>query len=547
MSTTSTTRPGGGFSGGPRGAPGGPVLELRGITKEYGGHRVLNGISLSVGVGEIHALVGENGAGKSTLMNILFGMPVIHETGGYGGDVLLDGAPVRFMAPAEAMAAGIGMVHQEFMLLPGFRVAENIKLNREPTRRNLLSRIAGRGLERLDIAAMRADARRALDRVGLSIDEWMPVAGLPVGHMQFLEIAREVDKQALRLLIFDEPTAVLTETEAARLLQSMRAFADAGIAVLFITHRLDEVKAVADRMTVLRDGEVVGTPDPRSTSVVRIAELMVGRPAMAVAHRSGPAEGAAVTLACEGLRVAMPGEPVEGVTLSIREGEIFGIGGLAGHGKLGIANGVMGLYPATGRVLLRGEPLPLNDPRGALRRGLAFVSEDRRGVGLLPDESIELNIALSALEAQGRFLHRFPIPALRPLDRRALRDHAQEMIRRLDVRTTGAAQQVRRLSGGNQQKVCLARAMTLRPRVLFVNEPTRGIDVGAKERVLEILAGLNRDEGVTLVVTSSELAELRAICDRIAIVYHGRVAAILRPDAPDAQFGLAMAGETAAA
>ncbi|HEU4765668.1 MAG TPA: sugar ABC transporter ATP-binding protein [Candidatus Eisenbacteria bacterium] len=545
MSTTSTTRPGG-FPGGRQG-PGGPVLELRDITKEYGGNRVLKGISLSVGVGEIHALVGENGAGKSTLMNILFGMPVIHETGGYGGDVLLDGAPVRLTTPAEAMAAGLGMVHQEFMLLPGFRVAENIKLNREPTRRNLLSRIAGRGLERLDIAAMRADARRALDRVGLSIDEWLPVAGLPVGHMQFLEIAREVDKQALRLLIFDEPTAVLTETEAARLLQSMRAFADAGIAVLFITHRLDEVKAVADRMTVLRDGEVVGTPDPRSTSVVRIAELMVGRPAMAVAHRRGPVEGAAVTLALEGLRVAMPGEPVEDVTLSVREGEIFGIGGLAGHGKLGIANGVMGLYPATGRVLLRGEPLPLNDPRGALRRGLAFVSEDRRGVGLLPDESIELNIALSALEAQGRFLHRFPIPALRPLDQKALREHALEMIRRLDVRTTGAAQQVRRLSGGNQQKVCLARAMTLRPRVLFVNEPTRGIDVGAKERVLEILAGLNRDDGVTLVVTSSELAELRAICDRIAIVYHGRVAAVLPPDAPDARFGLAMAGETAAA
>jgi simple sugar transport system ATP-binding protein len=280
---------------------------------------------------------------------------------------------------------------------------------------------------------------------------------------------------------------------------------------------------------------------------VRIAELMVGRPAMTVAHRRGPAAGAAIALSCEGLRVQMPGEPVEDVALAIREGEIFGIGGLAGHGKLGIANGVMGLYPATGRVQLRGEPLPLNDPRGALHRGLAFVSEDRRGVGLLPDESVELNIALSALEAQGRFLHRFPIGALRPLDHKALRAHALEMIRRLDVRTTGATQQVRRLSGGNQQKVCLARAMTLSPRILFVNEPTRGIDVGAKERVLEILAALNRDEGVTLIVTSSELAELRALCDRIAIVYQGRVEAILPPDAPDAQFGLAMAGETAAA
>ena len=499
-----------------------------------------------MGVGEIHALVGENGAGKSTLMNILFGMPVIHETGGYGGDVLLDGAPVRFESPAQAMGAGLGMVHQEFMLLPGFRVAENIKLNREPTTTNLLSRVAGRGLEMLDVAKMRADARRALDRVGLGVDEWAPLAGLPVGHMQFIEIAREVDKQTLRLLIFDEPTAVLTETEAARLLATMRGFADAGIAVLFITHRLDEVRAVADRMTVLRDGEVVGTPDPRSTSVVRIAELMVGRPALVSASRRGPQGGTAVALACDDLHVRMPGEPVEGVALAIREGEIFGIGGLAGHGKIGVANGIMGLYPASGSVLLRGEPLPLNDPRGALERGLAFVSEDRRGVGLLPDESVELNIALSALEAQGRFLRPFPVPALRPLDQKSMRTHALEMIRRLDVRTTGPTQAVRRLSGGNQQKVCLARAMTLSPRLLFVNEPTRGIDVGAKERVLEILAALNRDDKVTLVVTSSELAELRSLCDRIAIVYHGRVVATLPPDAPDAAFGLAMAGTAAA-
>jgi simple sugar transport system ATP-binding protein len=525
----------------------GPALELRGITKEYGGHRVLSGVSLTVARGEIHALVGENGAGKSTLMNILFGMPVIHETGGFGGDVLLDGAPVRFRNPAEAMEAGLGMVHQEFMLLPGFRVAENIKLNREPSKPNALSRLAGRRLELIDVTRMRADARRALDRVGLSIDEWAPLAGLPVGHMQFIEIAREVDKERLRLLIFDEPTAVLTETDADRLLESMRGFARDGVAVLFITHRLDEVRAIADRMTVLRDGGVVGQPDPKTTPVARVAELMVGRPAAVVAERRTLASGPAIAVSCERLSVRMPGEPVEDVSLEVREGEILGIGGLAGHGKLGIANGIMGLYPASGRVVLGGQPFALNDPRGALHRGLAFVSEDRRGVGLLPDESIELNIALSALEAQGRFLRRFPIAALQPLDQRALREHALAMIRRLDVRTTGPTQAVRRLSGGNQQKVCIARAMTLRPRILFVNEPTRGIDVGAKERVLEILAALNRDEGVTLVVTSSELAELRSLCDRIAIVYRGSVVATLPPDAPDADFGLAMAGEPAAA
>jgi simple sugar transport system ATP-binding protein len=540
LSTASTT------SSAPEGA-GTPALELRDIVKEFEGNRVLKGVSLSVMPGEIHALVGENGAGKSTLMNILFGMPVIRETGGYGGEVLIDGRTVRFASPGEAITAGIGMVHQEFMLVPGFRVAENIKLNREPAKPTPFSAVFGRGLDLVDRARMRADARRALDRVGLGVDEWVPTAGLPVGHMQFVEIAREVDKEALRVIIFDEPTAVLTESEAERLLEAMRVFAAEKVAVLFITHRLDEVRAVADRMTVLRDGEVVGRPDPKTTSVVRIAELMVGRPEAVKAHGVRAAGDGTIALEIAGLRVDMPGEPVADVSLSVRRGEILGIGGLAGQGKIGIANGVMGLYPASGRVTLDGEPFPLNRPREALERGLAFVSEDRRGVGLLGEESVELNIALSALEAQGRFLKPFPVEPLRPLDQKELRAHALSMIRDLDIRTTGPTQQVRRLSGGNQQKVCVARAMTLRPKLLFVSEPTRGIDVGAKALVLSILAALNRDQGMTLVVTSSELAELRSLCDRIAIVYRGRIETILPPDAPDAAFGLAMAGEASAA
>jgi simple sugar transport system ATP-binding protein len=544
LSATSTTSAPGGRT--PEG-PGPPALELRDIGKEYEGVRVVQGVSLAVPAGEIHALLGENGAGKSTLMNILFGMPVIRETGGYTGEILLDGRPIRFGGPGEAIAAGIGMVHQEFMLLPGFRIAENIKLNREPVRRTILSRVLGSGLDRVDVRRMREDARRALDKVGLGVDEWLPVDGLPVGHMQFVEIAREVDKERLRVLIFDEPTAVLAESEAERLLATMREFASAGVAVLFITHRLEEVRAVADRATVLRDGQVVGVVDPKTTSVVRIAELMVGRPAAPVAGRRQFPAGIETAMAIEHLRVDMPGEQVLDVSLEVRRGEILGIAGLAGQGKIGIANGVMGLYPASGRVVLDGRELPLNRPREALERGLAFVSEDRRGVGLLGEESVELNIALSALEAQGRFLRPFPVPALQPLDPRALRSHAESMIRELDIRTTGPAQQVRRLSGGNQQKVCLARAMTLRPKLLFVSEPTRGIDVGAKARVLEILTRLNREDGVTLVLTSSELVELRALCDRIAIIYHGHVETILPPDAPDAAFGLAMAGEERAA
>jgi simple sugar transport system ATP-binding protein len=503
---------------------------------------------LSVRAGTIHALVGENGAGKSTLMNILFGMPVIRDTGGFGGQVVLGEKPVTFGSPAESMAAGIGMVHQEFMLIPGFTVAENIKLNREPTKPTLASRIFGRRLELVDVATERADARAALDRVGLGIDEWLPVAGMPVGHMQFVEIAREVDKKNVKLLIFDEPTAVLTESEATRLLEVMRALAGEGLGILFITHRLDEVLAVADDITVLRDGEVVAQLDPKKTTVVEIAEKMVGRPAAVVKHATPIARrGGAPKLDIRELAVDMPGEKVESVTLSIEQGEVVGLAGLAGHGKVGIANGLMGLCPARGTVLKDGAKYSLNDPRAAIRAALAFVSEDRRGAGLLPDESIEANIAITAIEAQNRFLHQGPIGPLRLVDVGSMRRHALEMIRTLDVRCTGPKQAVRRLSGGNQQKVCLARAMTLEPDTLLVSEPTRGIDVGAKERVLDILRSLNRERGMTLIVTSSELAELRAICDRIAIIYRGRVAAILPPDASDAAFGLAMAGEIEAA
>ena len=522
-----------------------PALVLRGIRKSYYGNVVLQGVDLEVGAGEIHALVGENGAGKSTLMNILFGMPVIHETGGFEGTIELGGISVRPTTPSDVMAHGVGMVHQEFMLLPGFTVAENIKLAREPSKPNLVSRALGpwgRGLETLDIKRMRRESRASLDRIGLSLDEARPVAGLPVGHMQFVEIAREVDKENARLLVFDEPTAVLTEGEASELLATMKALAAQGIAILFITHRLDEVLTVADRVTVLRDGAVAGRVDRADATVEMIAELMIGRE---LPERDLPprAETDSVDLALrvDDLRVEMPGEEVRGVDLDVHGGEILGLAGLAGQGKIGIANGILGLYPATGRVEAHGSPLPLGDTLGVLRRGVAFVSEDRRQVGLLLDQSVETNVAGTAAHVQGRFLRGNGPLAL--LDKRAIREHAERMIAEFDIRCQGPAQAVRRLSGGNQQKVCLARAFTLEPSLLFVSEPTRGVDVGAKDRVLQLLVKVNRERGTTIVLTSSELAELRQVCDRIAVVSEGRIQGILAPDAPDVEFGLLFAGK----
>ena len=364
------------------------VLEMDHITKEYSGNQVLKGVNLHIKPGEIHALMGENGAGKSTLMNILFGMPVIHSTGGFGGSVKMAGQPVNIDTPLKAMELGIGMVHQEFMLIPGFTVTENIKIGREISTPNLVSRIFGKSMESLDAEAMAKDAKKALKTIGLQIEDYVKVAGLPVGYMQFIEIAREIDKTGIRLLVFDEPTAVLTESEADRLLEAMRVIASQGIAIIFITHRLDEVMAVADGMTILRDGEFVAHREIKDTNVVEIAELMIGRKVEKLVDTSEEdrriINDTNIAVSMKDYYVDMPGEQVKGINLDIRKGEIFGIGGLAGQGKLGIPNGIMGLYKAEGQVMINGEPLNLEKLGCALEHKIAFVSEDRKGVGLLP-------------------------------------------------------------------------------------------------------------------------------------------------------------------
>ncbi|NMB45466.1 MAG: sugar ABC transporter ATP-binding protein [Firmicutes bacterium] len=518
---------------------------MRGITKSFFGNTVLKGVDIAVDAGEIHALVGENGAGKSTLMNILFGMPTIHHTGGFEGNILVDGEITQIESPADAMELGIGMVHQEFMLMPGFTVTENIKLNRELSRSNVLSKIVGNRLELLDMEQMGKDSRQALDRLGVDIDHWLPVAGLPVGYMQFVEIAREIDKSKVRVLVFDEPTAVLTESEAELFLQAVKRLAEAGLAILFISHRLAEVVEVAHQVTVLRDGEIVGRLSGEATKVDKIAEMMVGRkisrPVLPPRKREPNEED--IILDINDLVVDMPGERLRGLNLAVRRGEIIGLGGLAGHGKVAVANGIMGLYPAAGTVLKDGEELPLNEPEVALSQGLAFVSEDRRGTGLLLDESIEDNIVFTSQQIQNKFLRkRLPWPAMYVRDAEAIRQHALQSIEELDIRCQGPEQAVRRLSGGNQQKVCLGRALTLSPEILFASEPTRGIDIGAKSLVLDLLVDFNRQFGMTVVITSSELAELRMICDRIAIIYQGRLVGILGPDDSDTEYGLMMAG-----
>lgn len=522
-----------------------PLLEMRNIKKDFFGNHVLTDINLKLKEGEVLGLVGENGAGKSTLMKILFGMDVIKETGGYEGDVLINGEKVEFSTPFDALAAGIGMVHQEFSLIPGFTATENILLNREPKKKkNIISEIFGERLNTLDYNEMTGRSERAIEKMGVRIDANMVVSDMPIGHKQFTEIARELSKDQLKLLILDEPTAVLTEKEAEALLDSIRGMASRGIAVIFITHRLHEILTVCDNVVVMRDGYVIKNVPAKETDVAEIAKWMVGRSVNAVAAsdtRIHP--NAKVIMSIRKLWVDMPGETARNINLDVKDGEILGIGGLAGQGKLGIPNGIMGLYDAGGTVEFNGQEIALNNPRKCLDASIAFVSEDRRGVGLLLDETLEWNIAFPAMQIQNKFLKNYLGTLIKWRDEKAIRKVTQKYIDDLMIKCTSSLQKAKELSGGNQQKICLAKAFALEPKFLFVSEPTRGIDVGAKSLVLNALKKLNKEKGVTIVMVSSELEELRQTCDRIAIVSGGKIAGILPATDSSEDFGMLMVSQ----
>ena len=523
-----------------------PLLEMQNVSKEYNGNPVLKDVNFTLREGEVLGLVGENGAGKSTLMNILFGMDVIQQTGGYGGKVLIDGKEVKFASPLDALKAGIGMVHQEFSLLPGFTAAENILLNREPENKSVLSLVFGQRANTIDRKTLQKKAIDAITKLGVSLDPDMLVSEMPVGHKQFTEISREISKSSIRLLVLDEPTAVLSEKEAEMLLRAIKNLSAQGIAVIFITHRLQEILDVCNKVIVMRDGRIISELEADKTSIPEMAKLMVGREVSQAA--SGTKEEKKISdkiiLSVNNLWVDMPGETVKNVNLEVHQGEFLGIGGLAGQGKIGIPNGIMGLYPSGGKVTLNGKEIPLGDTRVCLDSSIAFVSEDRRGVGLLLDESLEWNIAFPAMQIQNKFLKKYLGGLIKWRDQNAIKEVTDKYIKQLQIKCTSSKQKAKELSGGNQQKICLAKAFALEPKLLFVSEPTRGIDVGAKALVLQALKEYNRKLGVTVVMISSELEELRQCCDRIAIVTDGAISGILPASTPSEDFGMLMVGKS---
>ncbi|NJC11716.1 ribose transport system ATP-binding protein [Micromonospora profundi] len=471
-----------------------PLLALRGIGKSFLGVRVLDGVDLDVAPGEVHAVVGENGAGKSTLMKIVSGAYAPDE-----GAVEFDGQSRAFRGPRDAQRAGVGIIHQEFNLLPERTVAENVYLGHEPTRRGLVDR-----REMLD------RTRRLLASIGeTTLPADAPVGRLGVAQQQVVEIAKALALDA-RLLIMDEPTAALADHEVELLYGLVRRLQERGIGLLYVSHRLTEVFDLSSRITVLKDGRRVTTVDTAATTADELVRHMVGRELSSYyPARADPEDVGEVRLTVRDAG----NRKLRGVTLDLRAGEVLGVGGLQGSGRSALARALFGVAPFTsGEVTLDGRPVRLRSARAAMRAGIAYVTEDRKGEGIVARQSV-LDNALLASRA---------VFATRS-GRAARTIKVRELLAAVQVRSAGDDQEIRFLSGGNQQKVVLARWLAIDPRILLFDEPTRGIDVGAKSAIHDLVRSLARD-GAAVLMISSELPELLGMSDRIIVLRDGRVA-----------------------
>ena len=501
-------------------------VELRGITKRFPGVVANEDVSLTVEPGQVHALLGENGAGKSTLMNILFGLYRPTE-----GEVLLDGQPTSFSSPADAIAAGIGMVHQHFMLVPVFTVAENVMLGVEPTTR----------LGALDREAARRRVLELSATHGLDVDPDALVEDLPVGVQQRVEILKALYRQA-DCLILDEPTAVLTPSEIDDMLDIVRRLADEGRSVIFISHKLREVRAIADTITILRRGRVVATTTAEESDEHELASAMVGRDVQLVVDRS-PAAPTDVVLDVSGLRVRDERDQlaVADVSFQVRAGEIVAIAGVQGNGQTELVHALVGLRrPTAGRVTLDGLDATGASPARMIELGVAHVPEDRQREALISGFPVADNLVLN-------LSGRAPYAKGIRVDRRAIRENATRLVRDFDIRTPSVEVPVGTLSGGNQQKVIVGREMSHAERLLVLSQPTRGLDVGSIQYIHRRIVDA-RDQGLAVLLNSSELDEVLALADRIIVMYRGGIIGeVSGDDATRESVGLLMAGARAEA
>jgi len=503
-----------------------PLLRMRGIAKSFGGVHALRGVDFELRHGEVHALLGENGAGKSTLINVLSGVLTDHD-----GAIEIEGEEASFHRPADAQAAGVATIHQELDLVPEMPVAENLFLGREPRTR----------LGLLDRRRMLRDARELLARTGVELDPARRLRSLRVGEQQLVEIAKALSLDA-RIIVMDEPTSALADAEVEQLFRVIRDLRTQNIGVIYVSHRLEEVAAIADRATVLRDGQLAGTVELAASSRAELIRMMVGQPLDELFPKAA-AKPDGELLEVDRLSV-LPRRPKPGrsepreVSLRVRRGEIVGLAGLMGSGRTELLETLYGAGAPgrrSGSVRLDGRELELGSPRAALAAGIGFVPEDRKELGLVLGQSVTTNVTIAAL-------HRFARAGL--VNRSRERGAVVQAIADLHIKAPGRLAAVRTLSGGNQQKVVFAKQLLTRPRLLLLDEPTRGVDVGAKAEIYRLLASL-AEEGMGILLASSELPELLGVCDRIVVMRAGAVA--LELDAAEATQAALLEAATASA
>ena len=496
-----------------------PVVEFQHISKHFAGVHALKDVSFFVLPGEVHAIVGENGAGKTTLMNLLGGQLQPDD-----GRILLNGHPERISSPLDALERGISVVHQEVTLCPNLSIAANLQLGREDRRLGFIP----------DRAAMNREARAYMDQLGLRIDPGSIVGSLPVAYRQLTEIARALTWQA-KVIVMDEPNSALSSEETAALFDVIRNLKADGVTVLFISHRLEEVMEIADRITVLRDGSYMGTMNKTETSVEEIVRLMVGR-SITSFFGAVPKPEQAEKVVLEARHISRAGK-FRDVSFSVGQGEVIGLAGIQGAGRKAVVRSLFGLDQLdSGEVRMDGRPISIKAPIDAIRAGIAFVPEDRRNEGILREMSVQHNISSVKMDQLWGW-QMLPWTWMRQL--------AEEWIRRLDIRCDSFRQRMANLSGGNQQKVVLAKWLASQPRLLILEEPTQGIDVGAKSEIYNIIREL-AERGVSLIFISSELPELLALSTRILVLHSGQLVAEFRhEEATEDKIMLAATGSAA--
>ncbi|WP_237224083.1 ABC transporter ATP-binding protein [Rothia nasisuis] len=495
-------------------------LELRKVTKRFGDFTANDSIDLTVNPGTVHCLLGENGAGKSTLMNVIFGLYQPTE-----GQLLIDDQPVEFSGPSDAMAAGIGMVHQHFMLVPVFTVAENVALGSESVKGGTL-----------DLETTRQKIREISDRYGFAVDPDAVVETLPVGVQQRVEIIKALVRDA-EILILDEPTAVLTPAETDQLLGIMDQLRKDGKSLLFISHKLREVREISDDITVIRRGKVVGHADP-SMSTTELASMMVGKAVSLTVEKTAARTNDKSFAVTDLTLVAGNGVPLlKGVSFTVQGGEILAIAGVQGNGQTELAESIIGLHPnATGSLSLNGKELLGLSTKQVLRAGVGFVPEDRSKDGLINSFSISENLILDLFDTRD-------FSSAGTLNRAKIAENADRAGTEFDIRMGSKEHTASTLSGGNQQKIVVARELS-RPLELFVaSQPTRGVDVGSVEFIHKRIVE-ERDRGVPVIIVSTELDEVYGLADRIAVFFHGELMGIVPPDTPRSVLGQMMAGAT---